>query len=160
MLRRHFAQAEITVSQARTLSTLAKRGPQRLTDLALVEQVAQPSMSALIARLEIHGLVERRPDPGEPRTTLISITEEGLELWRSIVALRSKLLAAGLMFLSVSERAALRRRCPLSSTWSKSSREARWRTMSALECLLEVELGNVPDAATTKCRGPQRRLWG
>lgn len=112
MLRRHFAQAEITVSQARTLSTLAKLGPQRLTDLALVEQVAQPSMSALIARLEIHGLVERRPDPGEPRTTLISITEEGLELWRSIVALRSKLLAAGLMFLSVSERAALRAALP------------------------------------------------
>ena len=112
MLRRHFAQAEITVSQARTLSTLAKRGPQRLTDLALVEQVAQPSMSALIARLEIHGLVERRPDPGKPRTTLISITEEGLELWRSIVALRSKLLAAGLMFLSVSERAALRAALP------------------------------------------------
>ena len=32
--------------------------------------------------------------------------------------------------------------------------------MSALECLLEVELEKVPDAATTKCRGPQRRLWG
>ena len=112
MLRRHFAQAEITVSQARTLSTLVTRGPQRLTDLALVEQVAQPSMSALIARLEVHHLVERRPDPGEPRTTLISITEEGLELWRSIVALRSKLLAAGLTFLSVSERSALQEALP------------------------------------------------
>ena len=112
MLRRHFAQAEITVSQARTLSTLATRGPQRLTDLALVEQVAQPSMSALIARLEVHRLVERRPDQREPRTILISITEEGLELWRSIVALRSKLLATGLMLLSVSERAALRAALP------------------------------------------------
>ena len=43
---------------------------------------------------------------------MISITKEGLELWRSIVALRSKLLAAGLMLLSVSERAALRAALP------------------------------------------------
>jgi hypothetical protein len=31
--------------------------------------------------------------------------------------------------------------------------------MSALECLLEVELEKVPDAATTRCRKPQGGLW-
>jgi DNA-binding MarR family transcriptional regulator len=112
LLRRHLAQAEITISQARTLSTLATRGPQRVTDLALIEQVAQPTMSALVSRLDDHGLVERRPDPGDPKTTLISINKAGLDLWRSIVELRTNLLAAGLKLLSVSERKSLEAALP------------------------------------------------
>ena len=112
LLRRHLAQAEITISQARTLSTLATRGPQRVTDLALIEQVAQPTMSALVSRLDDHGLVERRPDPGDPKATVISITKAGLELWRSLVALRTDLLAAGLTLLSASERKSLEAALP------------------------------------------------
>lgn len=107
VLRRHLAQAEITISQARTLSTLAMRGPLRVTDLAVIEQVAQPTISALVSRLDDQGLVDRRPDPADPKATLISITKAGLELWRSIVALRTNLLAAGLTLLSVSERKSL-----------------------------------------------------
>jgi DNA-binding MarR family transcriptional regulator len=112
LLRRHLAQAEITISQARTLSTLATRGPQRVTDLALIEQVAQPTMSALVSRLDDHGLVERRSDPGDPKTTLISINKAGLDLWRSIVELRSNLLATGLTLLSASERKSLEAALP------------------------------------------------
>jgi DNA-binding MarR family transcriptional regulator len=112
LLRRHLAQAEVTISQARTLSTLATRGPQRVTDLALIEQVAQPTMSALVSRLHDHGLVERRPDPGDPKTTLIHINSEGLELWRSIVELRTRLLAAGIALLSASERKSLEAALP------------------------------------------------
>jgi DNA-binding MarR family transcriptional regulator len=111
LLRRHLAQAEITISQARTLSTLATRGPQRVTDLALIEQVAQPTMSALVSRLDDHGLVERRPDPGDSKTTLISI-KAGLDLWRSIVELRTNLLAAGLTLFSASERKSLEAALP------------------------------------------------
>ena len=112
LLRRHLTQAEITISQARTLSTLASRGPQRVTDLALIEQVAQPTMSALVSRLDDHGLVERGPDPRDSKTTLISITKAGLELWRSLVALRTNLLADGLTLLSPSERKSLEAALP------------------------------------------------
>lgn len=112
MLRRHLAQAEVTISQARTLSTLATRGPQRITDLALIEQVAQPTMSALVARLDDHGLVERRPDPSDSKTILISITNAGLDLYRSIVELRTKLLDAGLSLLSASDRKSLEAALP------------------------------------------------
>jgi len=104
LLRGHFAQAEITLTQARTLSTLATRGPHRVTDLALIEQVAQPTMSTLVARLEDHGLVERRPDPSDAKTTLISITSEGRKQWRSMVVLRNNVLASGLALLTTSER--------------------------------------------------------
>jgi DNA-binding MarR family transcriptional regulator len=60
---------------------------------------------------------------------LISITEEGLELWRSIVALRSNLLAAGLMFLSVSERAALRAALPALEHLVEELQGSEGRTM-------------------------------
>ena len=112
LLRRHFAQAEITLTQARTLSTLATRGPHRVTDLALIEQVAQPTMSTLVARLEDHGLVERSADPSDSKTTLISITGEGRKQWRSMVALRNNVLASGLELLTTSERKSLEAALP------------------------------------------------
>ena len=112
VLRRQFAQAEITLTQARTLSSLATRGPHRVTDLALLEQVAQPTMSNLVARLEDHGLVERIPDSSEPKATLISITREGTKQWRSMVALRTNLLASGLALLTPSEKKSLEAALP------------------------------------------------
>jgi DNA-binding MarR family transcriptional regulator len=112
LLRRQFAQAEISLTQGRTLSTLATRGPHRVTDLALIEQVAQPTMSTLVARLEDHGLVERSPDPSDSKTTLISITREGKKQWRSMVALRTNLLASGLALLTASETKALEAALP------------------------------------------------
>lgn len=69
-------------------------------------------MSALVARLDDHGLVERGPDPRDSKTTLISITKAGLELWRSLVALRTNLLADGLTLLSPSERKSLEAALP------------------------------------------------
>jgi DNA-binding MarR family transcriptional regulator len=112
LLRRQFAQSEITLTQARTLSTLATRGPHRVTDLALLEQVAQPTMSNLVARLEDHGLVERISDSSDPKATLISITREGTRQWRSMVALRTHLLASGLALLTASEKKALEAALP------------------------------------------------
>lgn len=112
LLRHHFAQAEITITQARTLSTLATRGPHRVTDLALIEQVAQPTMSTLVARLEHHGLVERSPDSSDPKTTLISITTEGRKQWRSMVALRTNVLTSGLALLTTSEKRSLEAALP------------------------------------------------
>jgi DNA-binding MarR family transcriptional regulator len=112
LLRRQLAQAEITISQARTLSTLATGGPRRVTDLALVEQVAQPTMSALVARLADHGLVERRADPSDPKAALITITSAGLDHWRSLLALRTELFASGLNLLSASERKSLEAALP------------------------------------------------
>jgi DNA-binding MarR family transcriptional regulator len=112
LLRRQFAQAEITFTQARTLSTLATQGPHRVTDLALLEQVAQPTMSNLVARLEDRGLVKRKPDPSDPKATLISITREGTRQWQSMIALRTNVVASGLALLTRSDKKALEAALP------------------------------------------------
>ena len=74
---------EISLTSASTLGTLERTGPRRITELAAVEGVAQPSMTVLVTGLERSGLVERRPDPGDRRVVLVVLTEVGADYLRS-----------------------------------------------------------------------------
>ena len=60
-----------------TLSTLDSTGPRRITDLATVEGVTQPSMTALVSALERSEFVERLVDPTDKRVVLVAITARG-----------------------------------------------------------------------------------
>ncbi|MBF6339101.1 MarR family transcriptional regulator [Nocardia abscessus] len=62
------------------LDTLAHRGPMRLTDLTETEQLTQPGITQLIARLERDGLVLRRRDPGDGRAVIVHLTEAGRQV--------------------------------------------------------------------------------
>jgi DNA-binding MarR family transcriptional regulator len=73
----------MSLTSLSTLSTLDRTGPRRITDLAVVEGVTQPSMTALVKVLEHDGLVERRADPSDGRVALVALTEAGLELIRA-----------------------------------------------------------------------------
>jgi DNA-binding MarR family transcriptional regulator len=68
---------DISLTAASTLSTLDRTGPRRLTDLAMIQGVTQPSMSVLVTGLEQAGLAERRPDPSDRRVVLVTLTEPG-----------------------------------------------------------------------------------
>jgi DNA-binding MarR family transcriptional regulator len=74
---------DMSLTAASTLSTLDRTGPRRLTDLAAIEGVAQPSMTSLVTGLERAGLVERRPDPADGRVVLVALTEAGHERRRA-----------------------------------------------------------------------------
>lgn len=68
---------DISLTTAATLYNLDRHGPQRLTRLAELEGVAQPSMTALVTRLEEDGLAVRRPDPTDRRAVLVALTAAG-----------------------------------------------------------------------------------
>jgi DNA-binding MarR family transcriptional regulator len=68
---------EISLTAASTLSTLDRTGPRRLTDLAVIEGVTQPSMSVLVTGLERSGLAERRQDQADKRIVLVALTTAG-----------------------------------------------------------------------------------
>jgi DNA-binding MarR family transcriptional regulator len=70
----------LSLTAAATLTTLRRSGPSRLTDLATIEGVSQPSMTSLVARLADSGLVQRRTDPGDRRAVLIDLTPAGADL--------------------------------------------------------------------------------
>ncbi|MDJ0343487.1 MarR family transcriptional regulator [Streptomyces sp. H10-C2] len=55
----------------------------RLSELTATEQVSQPAITQLVARLERDGLVERRPDPRDGRAVLVQATPAGRGIVRT-----------------------------------------------------------------------------
>jgi DNA-binding MarR family transcriptional regulator len=74
---------QISLTAGSTLSTLDRTGARRLTDLAVIEGVTQPSMSVLVTSLEQAGLAERRPDPTDKRVVLVALTTAGADYMRA-----------------------------------------------------------------------------
>jgi len=70
---------DISLTSLATLSTLDRTGTKRITELATLEGVTQPSMTTLIASLEKQGLVQRDGDPNDKRVSLVSLTDAGRE---------------------------------------------------------------------------------
>ena len=72
----------LSLTALSTLATLEYTGPRRLTDLAVVEEITQPSMTSLVTQLEQLGLAERRRDRVDARVVLVAITHAGRQLIR------------------------------------------------------------------------------
>ncbi len=75
---------EISLTSVSTLATIERTGPRRMTDLALIEGVTQPTMTALVTTLEKSGLIERRPDPRDRRAVLVALTGAGADYQYSL----------------------------------------------------------------------------
>lgn len=95
-----------------TLSTLATSGAVRLTELAVREGVSQPSMTALVSRLQEQGWVQRWGDATDGRIVLVGITEPGREALRRRRAGRVAFLASLMGSLDAAEQDALERAVP------------------------------------------------
>ncbi|MGW2300235.1 MarR family winged helix-turn-helix transcriptional regulator [Streptomyces sp. NPDC001809] len=59
-------------------------GPQRATELAGYFGVGKATMSRQLRALEDLGLVARDPDPADGRASLVRLTEEGRDRFRSV----------------------------------------------------------------------------
>ncbi|MCM2393731.1 MarR family winged helix-turn-helix transcriptional regulator [Streptomyces albipurpureus] len=80
-LRELYDTRELTPSQISVLTRLGKEGPASTSDLAAAERVRPQSMATNVAALDERGLVQRRPDPGDGRRLLISLTGAGREFF-------------------------------------------------------------------------------
>ena len=70
-------QRDITRTEAGLLNSLSD-GPRRITVLAELEGLAQPTVTLLVGRLEERGWVTRKRDPDDRRAVLVSHTPSGL----------------------------------------------------------------------------------
>ncbi|MFF4755776.1 MarR family winged helix-turn-helix transcriptional regulator [Streptomyces sp. NPDC002514] len=70
----------MSLTSASTLRRLEREGPSRLTALAAAEGIAQPSMTAMVQRLESQGLALRLGHPEDGRVRLVAITDAGRAL--------------------------------------------------------------------------------
>jgi DNA-binding MarR family transcriptional regulator len=64
----------MTASQHSALATIAYLGTTTIGDLAARENVQSPTMSRIVAGLEVGGHAERVPDPDDRRVTLVRAT--------------------------------------------------------------------------------------
>jgi DNA-binding MarR family transcriptional regulator len=69
-------RGEISRTEAGVLNTLT-RAPRRITELAELEGLAQPTMTLLIQRLEQRRWVQREHHADDGRVVLVSLTEAG-----------------------------------------------------------------------------------
>ncbi|MDZ4046084.1 MAG: MarR family transcriptional regulator, partial [Rhodoglobus sp.] len=56
----------------------------RIRDLNKHLLLTQPSVSRLVDRLAVRGLVRKSPDPGDGRGTIVALTDTGFDLFRAV----------------------------------------------------------------------------
>jgi DNA-binding MarR family transcriptional regulator len=64
----------LSVAHLPVINALAEKGAMSQKALAAYAAIEQPTMAATLVRMERDGLVERRPDPGDRRSFLFSLT--------------------------------------------------------------------------------------
>src|SRR3954453_3191373 len=69
-------EAELSRTELGLLRTLSD-GPRRITELAELEALAQPTMTILIKQLEQQGLVKRERRSDDGRVVLVDLTKKG-----------------------------------------------------------------------------------
>ena len=68
---------DITPAHLRALRVLKRHGTMRLSELSDHLHIAPRSTTEVVDAMESRGLVQRRPDPGDRRATLVQLTEHG-----------------------------------------------------------------------------------
>jgi DNA-binding MarR family transcriptional regulator len=104
MLRR--VSDDISRTDGTILRTLTD-GPRRITELAELEGLAQPTMTVLVKRLEDRGWVQRGRDAADGRVALIALTPDGCETLERFRAHYRAALAELLQEMSAREIAEL-----------------------------------------------------
>ena len=75
---------DITPSQLRALRVLRRFGKMRLSKLSDHLHIAPRSTTEVVDALETRGLMQRQPDPGDRRATLVELTEHGASILDAI----------------------------------------------------------------------------
>ncbi|MFP4554581.1 MAG: MarR family winged helix-turn-helix transcriptional regulator [Actinomycetota bacterium] len=99
----------LTPSQASVISTLDLQGPMTMGRLAELERIAKPSATGIVGRLVDKGLVEKREDPSDRRSSIVAVTPEGSQLLEQRRRERTAYLARHIERLDSDDRAVLER---------------------------------------------------
>jgi DNA-binding MarR family transcriptional regulator len=103
-LLRQQAGGGLSPSQQSALASIDIHGPLTLGRLAKREQVAPPTITRVVAKLEDDGLVRREVDAADRRVTRVRITAEGRRRLEHSRKRRNAWLAERLRDLSADER--------------------------------------------------------
>ena len=111
-LRKELGPLGITGGQAALLWAIRSKPEIGVRELAELEGVSPPAMTAYVDRLEAAGLVARRRSERDRRRVELALTEEGARVLRSARSRRTAWLAARLQRLDPDELAAVEAALP------------------------------------------------
>jgi DNA-binding MarR family transcriptional regulator len=78
----------LSIAQLDVLRRLRQYGPSPMRRLAEQMNCEASNLTGLVDRLEVRGLVERQPDPGDRRVRLLALTVDGRrvsqEAWEAV----------------------------------------------------------------------------
>ncbi len=97
----------LTVPQTHTLGCLAMHGPLPMKQLASYMGTTTGTVTVLIDRLEAKGFVERHPNERDKRSTLVSLTALGQDLYEGHARRHREMTAKLMAPLAPDQRAAL-----------------------------------------------------
>jgi DNA-binding MarR family transcriptional regulator len=100
LMRQPLLHRDVSVQRVRVMSHLLRSGPLRVTQLAIAEDVTQPTMTAMVAGLTASGLVTRQNDDSDGRARIVMLTPKGEEIVRSYRRSRAEFLASRLAQLN------------------------------------------------------------
>ncbi|GAA1957013.1 hypothetical protein GCM10009738_33840 [Kitasatospora viridis] len=101
------AGAELTTAQLSALARIEQHGPVRVGELAVLEEVAAPTMTRTLAPLLAQELAERLADPSDGRSSLVRLSRAGTELLAQVRRERSSVLARRIATLDPADQAVL-----------------------------------------------------
>jgi DNA-binding MarR family transcriptional regulator len=88
---------ELTPSQLTVLGTVIRKGPITIGQIAELEHVKPPSVSKIVAALEVGGYIAREDDPADRRCVFIVATPEGSDYVDTVRAAGRTWLASQLV---------------------------------------------------------------
>ena len=106
----------VSPTQMSTLASIGRDGPLSLGELAGLERVQPPTITAAVGRLEEQGLVLRTVDPRDRRVNRVAITAAGRKLLEKSRSRKNAYLERRLRALTPDERATLERAADLLET--------------------------------------------
>ncbi len=109
MSQETLAPWDISPSHLRALRVLKRYGTMRLSELSDHLHIAPRSATEVVDALESRGLVQRSPDPGDRRATLVEVTGQGATILEAIRAARGTEAERVFGRLSPADRADLAR---------------------------------------------------
>ncbi|HWC33693.1 MAG TPA: MarR family transcriptional regulator [Mycobacteriales bacterium] len=115
----------LTSSQLSALGVVARSGPMRISELAVVEHVNPTMLSRIVGALVDEGLLRRTPDPDDRRAGMVEVTAAGRRTHDRLRAERGKVLADGLAELSPADRAVVEAALPALEALVEALRVAR-----------------------------------
>jgi DNA-binding MarR family transcriptional regulator len=93
LMRQPLLHREVSIQRVRVMAHLLNQGPLPVTQLAVAEDVTQPTMTAMVTNLVKSGLVTRTNDSSDGRVRLVALTSKGERIVRNNRSARAADLA-------------------------------------------------------------------